>query len=131
MIHGPDAPAGNLGALRSHGIELVGVDDAHDPHQVAVALGDYGFNEVLVEGGAQVHGSFLRAGLYDRLELYVGAATLGGGLGVCAGAGVGLMREAQRWQAEDAPRVLGDTVCLRLCKPQPELGDHEPLVVLG
>jgi diaminohydroxyphosphoribosylaminopyrimidine deaminase/5-amino-6-(5-phosphoribosylamino)uracil reductase len=132
VVHGPGAAAGNLGALRSHGIDLLEVGDPHDPAQVARSLGASGFNEVLVEGGAQIHGAFLRAGLYDRLELYLGAATIGGGLGVCSGAGVQMMRDAQHWHAEDPPRVLGDTVCLRLRRPSPpDLDDHEPLVVLG
>lgn len=130
VLHAPDAPAGNLNALRSHGIELREVADPHQPLLVAQALGDYGFNDVLVEGGAQVHGAFLRAGLYDRLEIYLGASTIAGGLGVCSGAGVELMRDAAHWQIEEAPRLLGETVCMRFRRPEPLLADDgEPLVV--
>ena len=129
VVHSAHAPAGNLAALRSHSIELLAVADAHDPHQVAAALGRHGLNEVLVEGGAHVHGAFLRAGLYDRLELYLGASTLGGGLGVCAGQGVALMADAAHWQAEEPPRVLGHTVCLRLRRPSLTEPGEEPLVV--
>ncbi len=129
VIHGPQAPDGNRAALRSHGIEMIVVTDAHDPHQVAAALGRAGFNEVLVEGGAHIHGAFLRAGLYDRLELYLGTTTLGGGLPVGLGKGVELMSEAAHWIHEEEPRMLGDTVCLRLRRPP--LGDpgEEQLVV--
>jgi diaminohydroxyphosphoribosylaminopyrimidine deaminase/5-amino-6-(5-phosphoribosylamino)uracil reductase len=129
VVHGPQAPAGNRAALRSHGIELVEVGDAHDPQQVATALGKAGFNEVLVEGGAHVHGAFLRAGLYDRLELYLGTTTLGGGLPVGLGQGVELMSEAAHWVHEEPPRVLGDTVCLRLGRPPLAEPGEEPLVV--
>jgi diaminohydroxyphosphoribosylaminopyrimidine deaminase/5-amino-6-(5-phosphoribosylamino)uracil reductase len=130
VLHGPDAPPGNLTAVRSHGIELRSVADPHNPLLVAQALADYGFNEVLVEGGAQVHGAFLRAGLYDRIEVYLGSSTIGGGLGVCAGPGIELMRDAHHWQLEEAPRLLGDTVCLRFRRPEPLASDDgEPLVV--
>jgi diaminohydroxyphosphoribosylaminopyrimidine deaminase/5-amino-6-(5-phosphoribosylamino)uracil reductase len=97
VLHAPDAPAGNLAALRSHGVEVHAVEDPHQPLQVARVLGECGFNDVLVEGGAQVHGAFLRAHLYDRLELYIGASTIAGGLGVCAGSGADLMRDAHHW----------------------------------
>ncbi len=131
VLHAPQAPAHNRAALRSHGIELREVADPRDPEAVARILGDVGFNEVLVEGGATMHGSFLRAGLYDRLELYLGGATLGGGLGVCAGAGVERIGDAEHWLSEEPPRLLGDTLCLRYRRRAsgPIGDDHEPLVV--
>jgi diaminohydroxyphosphoribosylaminopyrimidine deaminase/5-amino-6-(5-phosphoribosylamino)uracil reductase len=132
VVHGTQAPADNLAALRTHAIELLAVADPHDPLQVAQALGQYGFNELLVEGGAHIHGAFLRAGLYDRLELYTGFTTLGGGLPVCSGLGVPTIAEGQRWQAEGPPRLLGETVALRLRRPRPvSAADQEPVVVIG
>nr|MBA3938800.1 dihydrofolate reductase family protein [Planctomycetota bacterium] len=132
VVHGAHAPAENLAALRSHAIELLAVADPHDALQVAQALGQYGFNELLVEGGAHIHGAFLRAGLYDRLELYTGFATLGGGLPVCSGLGVATIAEGQRWEAEAPPRLLGETVALRLRRPRPVSAvDQEPIVVIG
>jgi diaminohydroxyphosphoribosylaminopyrimidine deaminase/5-amino-6-(5-phosphoribosylamino)uracil reductase len=131
VVHGPQASAANRHALKNQAIELLEVADPHDPQQVAQALGRYGFNDVLVEGGAHIHGAYLRAGIYDRLELYLGSQTVGGGLGVAAGSGVDLMNEARRWQYEDRPVMLDDTICLRLRKPPLlELGD-EPVVVEG
>lgn len=129
MVHGPQAPAGNRAALASHGIDLLEVADPHDPVQVAAALGRHGFNEVLVEGGAHLHGAYLRAGLYDRLEIYLGSQTVGGGMGVAAGQGVELMNDARHWQSEDRPLVLGDTVCLRLRRPPVLAPGEEPVVV--
>jgi diaminohydroxyphosphoribosylaminopyrimidine deaminase/5-amino-6-(5-phosphoribosylamino)uracil reductase len=131
VLHGPLAPAHNRAALRSHGIDLREVEDPHDPAAVARTLAEVGFNEVLVEGGATMHGTFLRAGLYDRLELYLGGQTLGGGLGVCAGAGVERMVDAQHWLGEEPPRLFGDTLCLRFRRRASGLSgdDHEPLVV--
>jgi diaminohydroxyphosphoribosylaminopyrimidine deaminase / 5-amino-6-(5-phosphoribosylamino)uracil reductase len=131
LIHGPQAPAAQRSALVSHGIELIEVADPHDPVHVATALGRHGFNEVLVEGGARVHGAFLRAGLYDRLELYVGAQTIGGGMGVAAGQGYALMNQSRYWQYEERPLILGDTVCLRLRCPPVLAPGEEPVIVEG
>ena len=129
LVHGPQASASACAQLRSMGVELLAVTDAHDPQIVALALGRYGFNEVLVEGGSQLHGAFLRAGLYDRLELYLGTQTVGGGMSVAAGQGVKLMSTAASWEHEVSPRLLGSTVSLRLRRP-PVLGvGEEPVVV--
>jgi diaminohydroxyphosphoribosylaminopyrimidine deaminase/5-amino-6-(5-phosphoribosylamino)uracil reductase len=129
MVHDQSASEQHCAHLRAIGVELLSVANAHDPLQVAMALGSYGLNEVLVEGGAQIHGAFLRAGLYDRLEVYVGGLTVGGGTSVAAGRGVDLMSAATTWEQEVAPVVLGSTVCLRLRRP-PVLGvGEEPVVV--
>jgi diaminohydroxyphosphoribosylaminopyrimidine deaminase/5-amino-6-(5-phosphoribosylamino)uracil reductase len=60
-------------------------------------LGERGITHVLVEGGAAVHGSFLRAGLVDRVLLFVAPRLVGGdGLGWVGGPGVRRMRDALR-----------------------------------
>lgn len=100
-------------ALSAAGVATLPLADPHDVEQLAIALGDLGLNEVLVEGGATVHGAYLRAGLYDRLEIYLGARTLGGGLPPALGLGAGSVAEARTWELEEPPRVLGDTVLLR------------------
>jgi diaminohydroxyphosphoribosylaminopyrimidine deaminase/5-amino-6-(5-phosphoribosylamino)uracil reductase len=111
ILHAPDA---DLGAWRdvprtTHRV-VAGIDD------VARTLGDLGLNDVLVEGGPTVHGAFLRAGLYDRLELYAGALTIGGGTAVARG-GVDAIADATRWRPETAPRLLGSTAWLRYARP--------------
>ncbi len=129
IVHGPQAPEEKCAQLKGIGFELLPVSNAHDPLVVAMALGHYGFNDVLIEGGAHMHGAFLRAGLYDRLELYVGTQTLGGGMSVAHGAGVDMMSAATAWEHEVTPLVLDGTVCLRLRRP-PVLGvGEEPVVV--
>ena len=45
---------------------------------------------VLVEGGAAVHGSFIAAGLVDRVALFVAPSLLGGGTPIAAGPGLPL-----------------------------------------
>jgi diaminohydroxyphosphoribosylaminopyrimidine deaminase/5-amino-6-(5-phosphoribosylamino)uracil reductase len=66
------------GARPPDGAGSLAVANPHDPHQVALALGRLGLNEVMVEGGAAVHAAWLP--LYDRLEIYRGAGALPGGL---------------------------------------------------
>lgn len=129
VIHAPDAPAWRLTALTAARVETLAVGDPHDPTQVATALGKRGFNDVLVEGGAHIHGAWLRAGLYDRLEIYSAALTLGGGLPVCAGVGVERVQLGERWIPEEPPRVLGDTICWRLKRPG-RVADLAPVVVI-
>lgn len=100
-------------AWSAAGAAIMPLSDPHDVEQIAVGLGDLGLNDVLVEGGATVHGAYLRARLYDRLEVYVGARTLGGGVPPVTGLGVSSIAEADQWQLEAPPRMLGDTVLLR------------------
>lgn len=111
LVH--DHRASGLGPLQAAGVRTLAVADAHQPDQVAAALGAAGLNEVLVEGGATIHGAFLRANLYDRIDTQVAARTLGGGLPAAGGWGQTVVA-ATRWTAETPPVVRGDTVCLRL-----------------
>ncbi len=71
-------------------------------------LYDRGVRSVLVEGGASVAGSFLRAGLVDRVVAYVAPALLGDGTGVLSGAGIGTIAAAVRLDLLDVGRVGGD-----------------------
>ena len=100
--------------LGAAGVDLAPLSDPHDVLAVGRELGRRGLNEVLVEGGAHLHAVFLRAGLYQRLEIYLGASTLGGGLPAAAGVGAALIADGQRWENEEAPRQLGTTTLLRL-----------------
>ncbi|PCI56215.1 MAG: riboflavin biosynthesis protein RibD [Alphaproteobacteria bacterium] len=64
-------------ALRQHGVVI----HSCDPHNLVLVLGvlaDQGITRVLVEGGAEVHASFLRQGLCDELFIYRAPTLLGG-----------------------------------------------------
>jgi diaminohydroxyphosphoribosylaminopyrimidine deaminase / 5-amino-6-(5-phosphoribosylamino)uracil reductase len=131
MVHGPSASMATLLELKNAGIELIAVNDAHDPRLVAHALGKYGFNDVLIEGGAQIHAAFLQAGLYDRLEVYIGQQALGGGLPVARGQGPDLMQQASTFEHEVPPLVLGTSVLLRLRRPPVFAVGEDPVIVEG
>jgi diaminohydroxyphosphoribosylaminopyrimidine deaminase/5-amino-6-(5-phosphoribosylamino)uracil reductase len=74
-------------------------------------LGAQGLIQVLVEGGADVAGSFHRAGLVDRYVFYVAPALLGGDNGrpVVAGDGVAAMSDAMHGKLIDVT-TFGDDI---------------------
>ncbi|WP_417451711.1 bifunctional diaminohydroxyphosphoribosylaminopyrimidine deaminase/5-amino-6-(5-phosphoribosylamino)uracil reductase RibD [Kordiimonas sp.] len=57
---------------------VITLDNLGDMASVAKALGARGLTRVLVEGGGQVHASFLRAGLADRVEHFIAPRLIGG-----------------------------------------------------
>ncbi len=59
-------------------IEVAGGDAGVDPVGALKALGDAGLTRVLVEGGAQLAASLLRAGLVDRIAWFHAPAVMGG-----------------------------------------------------
>ena len=64
-------------------------------------LEDFRINRLLVEGGAQLHGSLLAAGLADAIVRYEAPILLGGGLGCVAGEGVDHPQNAWRLFEEE------------------------------
>ena len=73
------------------------------------ALGRRGVLQAMVEGGAALHGSLLRAGLADRIVVYTGGAVLGaGGAPLFRGPGPTTLAEASRWQLSAVRQVGGD-----------------------
>jgi diaminohydroxyphosphoribosylaminopyrimidine deaminase/5-amino-6-(5-phosphoribosylamino)uracil reductase len=72
-------------------------------------LGRRDIVQVMVEGGAHVHGALLRAGLADRLVVYTGGVVLGaGGIPLFAGPGPGTLTEASRWRLAGVRQLGGD-----------------------
>ena len=115
VVHHPDA---DTARLRGWGVDLLAVADPHDLAAVARSLGALGLNDILVEGGAAIHGAFLRAQLYDRLEIYQGGTTLAGGRPVSRGPGAPTIPDGQHWLPECPPMVLGHTILTRWRLPQ-------------
>jgi 2,5-diamino-6-(ribosylamino)-4(3H)-pyrimidinone 5'-phosphate reductase len=71
-----------------------------------------GIRSLLVEGGGEVIWSFLRAGVVDRLMVYVGSLALGGkGPTPCGGEGARSLGEAVRLRLARTRR-LGDGILL-------------------
>jgi diaminohydroxyphosphoribosylaminopyrimidine deaminase/5-amino-6-(5-phosphoribosylamino)uracil reductase len=71
-------------------------------------LGRAGLTRVLVEGGAQVAASLLRAGLVDRLAWFHAPSVMGGdGLAAAAAFGIAALDTMPRF-VRTGQRALGD-----------------------
>jgi diaminohydroxyphosphoribosylaminopyrimidine deaminase/5-amino-6-(5-phosphoribosylamino)uracil reductase len=102
-------------AWRLAGAEVAAVppnDGGVDLCATLEVLGSRGVLQALVEGGPTLLGAVVRAGLADRLVLYLGARTLSqAGRPLLAGPGAQTIADAGRWRLLDVQR-LGDDVRL-------------------
>lgn len=78
----------------------------HDPAEVLRALADR--TDVLLEGGPTLAGAFLRAGLIDRILVYVAPILLGGPITAVDDVGVPNIAKALRWQFDGVDRIGPD-----------------------
>lgn len=102
-------------ALADCGVELIPVaPDAAGLPDIALAAGELarrGITRVLVEGGATLHASLLRAGLADRLEWFRAGGVIGGdGVAAVAGFGVDRLDRMARFDRLSVRRAGGDLV---------------------
>ncbi len=115
ILHRADAAPARRVALEADGVRCLAVSaDAAgqgvDPAEALAALGAAGLTSVLVEGGARLAGSLLRAGLVDRLAWFHAPALLGQDATAAVQAlGVATIAEMPRFVRRDVQR-LGDDV---------------------
>ncbi|MGH9040557.1 MAG: bifunctional diaminohydroxyphosphoribosylaminopyrimidine deaminase/5-amino-6-(5-phosphoribosylamino)uracil reductase RibD [Acidimicrobiia bacterium] len=121
VITTPSAAPEAVKAWLEAGAEVAEVPGAHDDAGVDLTaaltlLGERGVLQAMVEGGPTLHGALVRAGLADRLVLYVGGRLLGaGGLPLLAGPGPAGLVDASPWRITDV-RLLGADARLD-CEP--------------
>lgn len=112
-----NASAQVVAAWQGAGAEVVvlsrGMDGGVDLGELVDQLGDRGVLQLMVEGGRNLAGAVLRAGLVDRLVVYVGAVTAGGddAATVFAGPAARTVDAFTRWRLDDVTR-FGDDVRL-------------------
>ena len=70
-------------------------------------FGRRGWCNVLIEGGAHLAGAALRAGIVDRIALFIAPMILGAGLPAIEGLQIGQIRDALRLENLSA-RHVGD-----------------------
>lgn len=108
VVCGPDASPRRAKALAERGVEILRLP-ARDLRALATALGERGVLSVLVEGGGEVHASFLAAGLADELVLYVAPKIVGGpAKSWVGGHGVTDLAAAHGFVLDDTIARLGD-----------------------
>ena len=102
-------------ALEKAGAKIIRVDSGQDGYldlrQVLRFLGAAQINSLLVEGGSQVHGSFLRAGLVDQVCLFLAPLFLGGdAVPVIDSLGLAGVQEAKRFVTRRIRRFADDVL---------------------
>jgi diaminohydroxyphosphoribosylaminopyrimidine deaminase/5-amino-6-(5-phosphoribosylamino)uracil reductase len=90
-----------------------GPDGRVDLTALLTALAEREVVSVLLEGGPTLAGSFVAAGLVDRVVGYVAPALLGAGEPALQGTGAGTIADAVRLSLVDATRI-GDDVRITL-----------------
>lgn len=78
----------------------------HDPMEVLKAVSDR--TDVLLEGGPTLAGAFLRAGLVNRILVYLAPILLGGPVTAVDDVGVPSIARALRWQFDGIDRAGPD-----------------------
>ena len=115
VITTPDAPPARVDAWRAAGAKVETVaptPDGVDLTETLAVLGAHDVLQALVEGGPTLHGALWRAGLVDRLVVYLGATLLGAdALPAVTGPGPATLAEAPRLTLTDST-TLGDDVRL-------------------
>ena len=107
------AKARELQAAGAEVLRLPSVGGRLCLESLSEALAARGISSVLVEGGAEVHGAFLEAGLCDELRLYLAPKALGGpGKSWLGGAGIEALVDAYRMRWHGDPQRLGDDILL-------------------
>jgi diaminohydroxyphosphoribosylaminopyrimidine deaminase/5-amino-6-(5-phosphoribosylamino)uracil reductase len=99
-----DAVGAGFEEFRAAGVEVCTVprQAGHlDLAAVMTQLGAFGVQSLLVEAGGALNGALWRAGLVDRLVLFVAPRLFGGSDGTPLFAGVGVARLAAAWQLTD------------------------------
>ncbi len=99
VVTGPDAPAERREAIASAGGHLLTapLDGGRiDLLWLKAQLGAMGLASLMIEGGSQVAGAALRAGIVDKLYLFYAPKLLGGddGIPICGGEGPALMQDS-------------------------------------
>lgn len=113
LVTAADSAASRLAPFVDLGVEIIAVPrcGAHlDLQAVMQSLGSLGIQSLLVEAGGGLNGALLRAGLVDRLLLFVAPLLFGGSDGVplCSGSGVARLAEALRLQEMRISRLADD-----------------------
>jgi diaminohydroxyphosphoribosylaminopyrimidine deaminase/5-amino-6-(5-phosphoribosylamino)uracil reductase len=104
-----DADASHLEEGRADIVRLPRVDAGLDLDLLLKALSERGVRAILLEGGPTLAGSFLAAGLIDRVVAYIAPVLIGGdGKSALAGPGAPNIADAKRFRLEDVVRIGPD-----------------------
>jgi diaminohydroxyphosphoribosylaminopyrimidine deaminase/5-amino-6-(5-phosphoribosylamino)uracil reductase len=109
-----ESPAERETKLRSLGVEVIRVPKGEDGrvslHQVADMLYRREIVSVLVEGGGETHGAFLKEGLIDKIVLFYAPILIGGrgALSLVGGKGIDFLKDAYKVNISAVKRLKDD-----------------------
>ena len=119
FLHRADADADRMRAFEDMGVRLIEVAGAEPGIDLAAgmqALGAAGLTRVLVEGGAQIAGGLLRAGLVDRIAWFHAPAVMGGdGWPAAQAFGTTALQDMPRFRRVDS-RQMGNDMLTELSR---------------
>jgi diaminohydroxyphosphoribosylaminopyrimidine deaminase/5-amino-6-(5-phosphoribosylamino)uracil reductase len=122
------APAAAAAALAARGVEVLRVPAAAglvDLHAVMARLAEREVNELLVECGPRLAGSFLEAGLVDELIVYVAPVLLGADASPLTALAGSSAERLEALEITDVKRIDAD-MRLTLKPRRPAAAEHAP-----
>lgn len=102
-------------------VKIVKQDRGHvDLDDLLSFLGSIGIQDLLVEGGARVHGSFWDRGLVDEAFFFIAPMVIGGESAPCAIGGIGPASLSEAYRSRfKLVEPLGDDLLLSILKTDP------------
>ncbi|MCC6829775.1 MAG: bifunctional diaminohydroxyphosphoribosylaminopyrimidine deaminase/5-amino-6-(5-phosphoribosylamino)uracil reductase RibD [Thermoleophilia bacterium] len=122
VVAGDGAPADRVAALEARGVRVLRVPGPPaDPAAGMAALAAEGIQSVFLEGGAQLAGTALRAGLVDVVRWFCAPMLIGGDRapGAIGGEGAALLADASRLRGVTVERVGEDILVSGRIVPLP------------
>jgi diaminohydroxyphosphoribosylaminopyrimidine deaminase/5-amino-6-(5-phosphoribosylamino)uracil reductase len=128
VVCGPGAAPDNKKRLMDQGaliLESGIVDGRIDLAALMQVLGARGVTSLLIEGGAQVAATALKAGIVDKVLFFYAPKILGGddGVPMCSGPGPEKMRQSLPLHRMEVERVGADVLVSGYLHPAPESGN--------
>lgn len=105
VFAGPNADAENRARLERQGVEVVRTSGRRNLELVLEELGERALQSVLVEGGAQVAGTLLEAGLVNKITFFVAPRLIGGRDAPNAIGGLGAESLAEAIELDDVEMI--------------------------
>ncbi|WP_421662157.1 bifunctional diaminohydroxyphosphoribosylaminopyrimidine deaminase/5-amino-6-(5-phosphoribosylamino)uracil reductase RibD [Lysinibacillus telephonicus] len=116
IVCGPNVEAAKVSQLQEKGVKVISVtknDHGLDLEEMLNELYKNGITDVLVEGGAEVNASFLRAGLINKFLAYVSPKILGGRKSKTPFTGIEVDTIDEALQLEiDSVEKIGPDLCI-------------------
>ncbi|MBL0932162.1 MAG: bifunctional diaminohydroxyphosphoribosylaminopyrimidine deaminase/5-amino-6-(5-phosphoribosylamino)uracil reductase RibD [Alphaproteobacteria bacterium] len=114
IVHRPDPEKLRAAAFAESGVEMLALEPGPEGHAtpdaLLKALAAKGITRLMIEGGAQLAGAFLRADAVDRLSIFRAGRVIGDGVPAIAAFGVAELANAPGFRLETLEKIGDDTL---------------------